>query len=429
MAGRFINIDRTGVLTQHSISNSINNAVKNILNNPYYLYSDKRASKCIYFNINTTMTTLDESTRGNYGEISPDSPIRYNKVRDFFIYGMSKIEPNLDVGEYGLESSDISGDAIILPYTIVPYPNDYFILEQINGPLLFKVTGVDPNTLDTGAVMYKVSYTLASSDGLENIEPQVVKRLRFMIQNIGTNFASFIDEESFNDAKEIEAYSIMLKDYYISLFCDAKIQSFSYNYSNNGTKGGSIPNQYGYHEFMGFKVYDPYLIEFMIRNKIIEGSTNYIFVAHQMVMPTTFPIDYDRTFFSSLENRNICSHNGSYVGNMIKCDQVLSLLYAYPIDYFYMEYRTLERGLFMINIFDEPEFADMIKNNSQVNDPNWIMKNIIIKFFNNEPITLEFLKGLSHIDYLQTKELFYLIPMVIFCIDKTLEEMMSKTSI
>jgi hypothetical protein len=431
VAGRFINTDRGGVLTQTSITNSITTAVKNILNNPYYLYSDKRASKCTYFNINTTMTTLDEATRGNYGEISPDSPLRYNRVYDFYIYGISKIEPNLDVGDYGIEGATVTGDAIILPYTLIPYPGDYFILDQIDSdrPLMFKVTGVDPSSLDTGAIMYKVSYALDSSDGMENIEPQVVKNLRFFIQNMGTNFATFMEEDTYADAQSMEAYSTMLKDYYISLFYDAKIQSFSYNYSNNGTIGGSMPNKYGYHEFMGFKVYDPYLIEFMIRNKIISGSTNYIFVSHQMVMPVTFPIDYDRTFFSALENQDITTHKGTYVGNMLRCDQVLSLLYAYPIDYYYMEYRTLEAGLFMINIFDDPEFADIIKANGQrPNDPNWVMKNIIIKFFNKIDITLDDLADLSHLDYLQTKELFYLIPMVIFCIDKTLETMMSKTS-
>lgn len=429
MAGRFVNTDRTGVLTQHSISNSIQTAVKNILNNPYYLFSDKRASKCTYYNLNSTMTTLDESTRGNFGEISPDSPLRYNKVSDFFIYGMSKIEPNLELGEYGVESSDIAGDAIILPYTVVPYPGDFFVLEQLGKQLLFKVTGVDPNTLDTGAIMYKVSYTLSSSDGIEDIESQVVKRLKFLIKNIGTNFASFIDEETYNDVSDLEAYSTMLKDYYISLFYDAKIQSFSFNYSNNGTKGGSMPNAYGYNEFFGFKVYDPYLIEFLIRNKIIDGSTNYIYVQHQMIMPTTFPIDYDRTFFSSLEQRNICAHHGTYVGNFKKCEQKLSLLYAYPIDYYYMDYRNLNNKFYLINIFDDPEFADIIKGNKQVDDMSWVMKNIIIKYFNQEEINTEYLKKLKHIDYMQNKELFYLIPMVIFCIDKTIEDILSKTSI
>lgn len=433
VAGRFINTDRTGVLTQQSVSNTMAANIKGILNNPYYLHSDKRALQCTYFNINTTMTTLDEATKGNYGEISPDSPLRYNKISGFYIYGMSKIEPNYEVGEFGVEGSDISGDAVILPYTVVPYPGDCFILDDITkiskGKMMFQITGVDPNTLDTGAVMYKVSYNVISTDGIENIEHQVVRRMKFMLGHTGTNFATFMDEVIYSEAKDIETISTMLKDYYMSLFYDPKIQSFAYLYSNNGTIGGSIENQYGYHEMMGFNVYDPYLIEFMIRNKIMTGSTNYIFITHQTVMPTTFPIDYDRTIFSSLERKDIKNHIGTYIGNMIKCDQPLSLLYAYPIDYYCMEYRTLERGLFVINIFDDPEFGEMIKANRKIDDSSAILKNIIIKFFNNEEINLELLKSLYHINYLQNKELFYLIPMAIFCIDKTLEGIASKTSI
>lgn len=430
MAGRFVNTDRTGVLTQQSISSSIVSAVQNILQNPYYLFSDKKASECTYYNINTTMTTLDESTHSNYGEISPDSPLRYNKVSGFYLYGMSKIEPNLEIGDYGMEASEISGECIVLPYTLIPYPGDRFLLSQISGPLVFKVTHVDVNTLDTGAIMYKISYVLDSSDGLEDIEPQVVKNLKFSISNYGTNFASFISEEAYNDASAMEKYSTMLKDYYISLFYDTAIQSFSYNYSDNGPSyGAGLPNMYGYHEFFGFKVYDPYLIEFIIRNKLISGSTNYMYVAQQMFLPNTFSIDYARTIFYSLENQDINSHGGTYVGNLILCNQRLSLLYAYPIDYYYMEYRKLEKGLFMINIFDDPEFGDYIKNNSQRSDDNsWCMKNIIIKFFNGEEITTSDLEALDHIDYLPDKDLFYLIPMTIFCIDKTIESALTETS-
>jgi hypothetical protein len=93
-----------------------------------------------------------------------------------------------------------------------------------------------------------------------------------------------------------------------------------------------------------------------------------------------------------------------------------------------MEYRNLSRAFYTINIFDDPDFTNIIKSNSQVDDDSWVMRNIIIKYFNDEEITLDYLKNLKHIDYAQNKELFYLIPMVIFCIDKTVEGLMSETS-
>ena len=422
MAGHFINTDRKGVLTQHAISNTINDLVKTILHNPYYLYSDKKASKVTYYNLNTTMTTLDESTRGNYGEISAESPLRFNKINNFYIYGFTKVEPNLDIGEYGLESNDISGEVIVLPFTITPYPGDFFTIDSINGPLLFKVTAVNPNMLDTGSIMYRVNYTLSSSDGLEDINPQVVKIYNFIVENIGTNFASIMEEADYNNASEIETAITSLQDYYISLFYDQKIQSFSYTYNNNGTVGGSQPNRFGYEEFYGFKVYDPYLIEFLIRNDILKGSSNYIYVQHQYIVPTTFSIDYDRTFFKTIEDNDLNSHVGTYVSNLIRCEQRLSLLYQYPIDYYVADYRKLHSGFYFISIFDDPDFANIIKSNKMFNDKP--MKNIIIKYFNNTDISLDDIALLKHIDYAPNKALFYLVPFVIFILKNQLEKLL-----
>ena len=201
MAGKFINT--TTAYTQ-MVTNA-GNRMKSLLDNPYYLFTDKKASECTYYNINTTMTTLDEATRGNYSEISNNSPIRFNKIKGFLLYGVTRIEPNLDIGEFGLESSDITGEALILPRTIIPYPGDYFYLTQINKPYLFRVTAVNPNTLDTGATMYRINYTLVSSDGLKNIEPQVVKVFSFNLNtggvgsDNGSNMSASIIEEGLLD--------------------------------------------------------------------------------------------------------------------------------------------------------------------------------------------------------------------------------------
>lgn len=426
MAGRFINTDRKGVLTQHDLGNTVNDLVQKVLNNPYYLYSDKKASEVTYYNLNTTMTTLDESTRGNFAEISPESPLRFNKINKFFLFGLGVLEPNYDIGEFGLESGDIGGDAIILPYTVVPYPGDYFYIDQLDRKLLFRVTTVNVNTLETGAVMYKISYTLASSDSRDDIEAQVVKVYNFIVNNLGTNFSCFMEEGDYNDASEIETILTALKDYYIALFYDNKIQSFSYNYNPaNWEVGIGIPNPYGYHEFQGFKAYDPYLLEFMIRNNIMSNSTNYIYVQHQYVMPVTFPVDYTRTIFFSFEQKNIRTHIGTYVGNLTKAVQRLSLLWQYPIDYYVMDYRKIDARVYLINIFDDPGFADSIKNNEQQSD---IMKNMVIKYFNSEEITMDNIRALRHIDYLPTKQLFYMIPMVIFILQDKLSSMMNATS-
>lgn len=393
MAGRFI---KTSTMKTEMPSNIVSN-VQNLLNNPYYLFNNASQSISTYYNINTTMTTLDEATRGNYGEISSESPIRYNKITEFYLYGINKIEPNLEITDFGLEGSDIQGDAIVLPNTIIPYPGDFFTLDQLGDKYLFKVTAVNPNTLDTGSILYRINYTLSSSDGIEHIEPQVVKTFIFSIENYGSNFGCLIEESTASEVSEIEKYTVMLKDYYIQIFYDAKIQSFSY------LRDGCL------------KVHDPYLIEFIIRNGILKGSTEYIHLDQQVYLPATFGVEYDRTFFSALEDKDYSKHYCKTAGNLILCTQKLSLLYAYPQDYYCMEYARLNSKLHIIDIFNDPGFMDKIRDNTETNN---ILKNIIIGYFNNATIITGVLEQLKHVDFMENAELYYMIPLVIFCMEQ-----------
>ena len=392
MAGKFIKTTNLQIMPDFVMSN----VDSSINQNPYYIFNNASQYTCTYYNINTTMTTLDESTRGNYGDVSAESPIRYNKINNFAIYGFNKIEPSLEIGEFGLENSDINGDIVILPRTIIPYPGDFFVLKQINKPYLFRVTSANPNTIDTGSITYRVTYTLASSDGLKNIEAQVVKEFDFNIQNYGSNFGCLIESSKASFISEIERYTTTMKDYYIQLFYDTKIQSFAYFRS-------------------GIKVYDAYLIEFMIRNKILKGSTQYMYVQQQVFLPSTFGIEYDRTFMSALEDKNYNKHYCKCAGNLYLCTQRLSLLYAYPQDYYTMEYDSLNSKLHIIDIFNDPKFMEKIRNNTKTGN---ILKDIIIGYFNDEPITKNILAELDHIDYMQNEELFYLIPFCIYCMEQ-----------
>ena len=438
MAGKFINT----ITAYTQMVSQAAETMKGLLDNPYYLYTDKKASICTYYNLNTTMTTLDEATRGNYSEISSNSPLRFNKIKNFMVYGITKIEPNLDIGEFGLESSDITGECIVLPKTIIPYPGDYFYLSQINKPYLFKVTAVNPNTLDTGATMYRINYTLVSSDGLKKIEPQVVKVLEFNLSTSGengTNMAtSIIEEDAYNTIATLQDYTKILKDYYISMFYDPKVQSFTYNYGLTDEWREMNGDPHHIHLVnmqkvdctpFGFKVYDPYLIEFIIRNKILSGATTYLYITQQMFLPPTFAMDYDKTIFSSLEDKNIEKHYGRSTGNLLYIgpEQKLSLLYAYQTAYYSMEYKNLNAKFFFISIFDDPDFQNKIKNKIYTTHE---LKNLVVKYFNDEEITVEDLEKLKHIDYMDNKEFFYGIPLAIFCIEQQIVKTLSnkKTS-
>ena len=405
MAKGFNNIES---VRQAMVKTEIPSTVKTILNNPYYLFNDKTASLATYYNLNTTMTTLDEATKSNYGELTTNSPLRFNKIKGFYLYGISKIEPNMDINEYGLEGDNVEGEVIILPNTVIPYPGDRFILDQLGDKYIFQITHVNPNTLDTGSTMYKANYILCASDGIQTIEDKVVKTFRFLETNIGSNFASIIEEESYLKLDELESIAKMLKDYYIQLFYDARVQTLCY-----------------YRNPLGCKVHDPYLLEFIIRNDLLSGSTNYLYLDHQLFLPNTFGVDYSRTIFSSIENNDLGKHIGTYVGNLLLVTQKLSLLYAYPQDYYYMEYARINGAFHLIDIFDDPDFTNKIKDN---HDTGNVLKDILIGFFNNETITTEQLKEIKHIDYMNNPTLYYLIPITIYIINTQIQNTLAKNT-
>ena len=433
MAGKFLNITT-------AYSETVNNFAdmsKKLLDNPYYLYTDKKASECTYYNLHSTMTTLDEATRGNYAELSAESPLRFNKIKNFLVYGITRIDPQLELGDYGLEGSDVTGECIVLPKTIRPFPGDYFKLSILDKSYLFKVTAVNPNTLDTGATLYRCNYVLVSSDGLKNIEAQVVKTYVFtmstggMGSENGANLSTgIVDEDVVEKAQKFDSILTAMKDYYIALFYDAKVETFIYQYKNftdewyrnNGIQKPAnvfnmqIANEMDRDNPFGIKVYDPYLIEFIIRNSILNGASTYIHVMQQMFLEHTFAMDYDRTIFSSIEKKKIDKHYGYMTGNLLKCEQRLSLLYAHPEDYYYMQYHNLNAKFFFINIFDDPDFSNKIKSNTLYEYHP--LKNLIIKYFNDIEIDNDDIEDLQHIDYMSNKEFYYGIPLAIFCLEK-----------
>ena len=62
-----------------------------------------------------------------------------------------------------------------------------------------------------------------------------------------------------------------------------------------------------------------------------------------------------------------------------------------------------------------------IRNNIKTNNPLW---NIMIKYFNNESITSDDLLNIKNIDYYDNMELYYGIPIAIYCMERMVESML-----
>lgn len=398
MAGKFIN-------TEHRDNiDSLVTGLKDILKNPYYKWNDKSGTAVVYFNQNKEASTLDDSTKLYYADIGLDSPIKYNMIEDFMLYGIEQIAISMENGEYGAEASEIAGEAIVLPNTIIPYPGDYFNIIYTEENLLFRVIDVTPDTLENGANIYKIQYKLESSQLEEVLEDNNIEdKYNMIVNNIGTGFNTIIRHESYNLIKSLDQVLYNLRTYYKSVFYKERVQTFVFLHN-------------------GQRFYDPYMIEFLKENKILDGDEDYIYLCQQVKLSNLFPIKYNKTFFRCLETKDIKRLRFyEYRGSAEYISDPLSIFQTRLENYFEIKHEVsdTEYGL--------PCFKDDLINAIEDNrllNCNDSIYNIIIKYFHNIPIEQEDIDNLDYIDFSDNIMIFYAIPCIIYCIERFVKSLL-----
>ena len=392
--GNFINTNYN-----KTIDNLVEGA-KSRLNNPFYIYGDRKPTIVTYYNINHNASTLDKGSSTLYDDIGQNSSLRFNKIENFHLYGIEKININLDIGEYGLESP-IEGEALILPNTIVPVPGDMFIINHvIDKPYLFMVTGIGIDTLYTGANFYKISYKLTRTDmdALTSLETvQTIKRFTYKAGNVGTTLTHLIESNQAELIDKIEDNIDTLLNYYMNLFYKNSVQNFILEYQH-------------------MYLYDPYLIEFMIRNKLFALSgNNYFHVEQAVYIGDTFALEYDHTIFKDIEiKKSNMRLNSVYP---VPVDDPNSLLVDRLESYYKLSNKVMYKDYDNpINWLDMDLLDRVINNELYDEDSNLYYRNLLILYMNNKEfdITDKIMNSIMDIEFNYTKELFYMIPILVF---------------
>ena len=392
--GNFINTNYN-----KTIDNLVEGA-KSRLNNPFYIYGDRKPTIVTYYNINHNASTIDKGSSTLYDDIGQNSSLRFNKIENFHLYGIEKINVNLDVGEYGLESP-IEGEALILPNTIVPVPGAMFIINHvIDKPYLFMVTGIGIDTLYTGANFYKISYKLTRTDmdALTSLETvQTIKRFTYKAGNVGTTLAPLIESNQAELIDKIEDNIDTLLNYYMNLFYKNSVQNFILEYQH-------------------MYLYDPYLIEFMIRNKLFALSgNNYFHVEQAVYIGDTFALEYDHSIFKDIEiKKSNMRLNSVYP---VPVDDPNSLLVDRLESYYKLSNKVMYKDYDNpINWLDMDLLDRVINNELYDEDSNLYYRNLLILYMNNKEfdITDKLMNSIMDLEFNYTKELFYMIPILVF---------------
>lgn len=312
--------------------NNTTNLLDNVLNSKFttYLQGNGTPMFVTYYNIDDTTSTTD---RGNFTidqALGPNSPLRYNKIENFPVYGLKDLIPSIDELEGNLLDLTIDGEVVILPNTIKPSAYDYIVYHYLDDIIIFTVTSFEFSSIKNNNY-YKLSISLKDLHNHEyqdNLDNQTIHNYIAKLDNIGTQDRVILESQINIEINQIQKVRDHLIEYYLDNFYDERYNCLILR-NELLTKD--------------FSIYDPFLTKFIINNNILD--TPYKFI-HLVNFDYRKDVDilYNRSIYKSLETHN-CSKLERYYLEPVTFrtvdtnpfayygEETVFTLYLYPLDH------------------------------------------------------------------------------------------------
>ena len=234
----------------------------------------------------------------------------------------------------------------------------------------------------------------------------------------GTNLKAVVKKTNYIKAKDLDEVSVTVCKYFFEIFYNHQVQTFIWHWLN------------------GSRIYDPFVIEFMKRNKLMDPIRDTVYVTHMTELENTFTLDYMRSVYRAFElrDKNTLARSERHSSAEYISDPG-TIFYSMFDNYYAMTYDVViqENEYGSNNLIEVlgDDLYDHIMNNTKYGDDNMRFLNIIISYFNNEPIMypniisdLEMLPAATN-HALTVEQTFYYILFVIFCIDNEIKNLLS----
>lgn len=361
------------------------------LESQYTIFLDKTPTFVNYYHINNVTSTTDNGFKHIDQFIGKDSPLRYQKITDFPIYGLESIQLDLSEEDEGLTTS-YESDGVILPNTIKPLPDDFFTITYLDKCYLFRIVSINYDTIKSNN-FYKIGFTLYSADDTtEKLEEQVVLKYKCIFSNIGTEEKCIIQEDAIELMNRIEKVYTLLIDRYKRLYYNKKYNSFIYKYDNK-------------------YLYDKYLTNFINVNQLFnkKNDFNTLYLSNEDY-GDLFDIEYADTIYKFLEDLDKDSVNyKGFIYAPITGNQ--SVFLHYNTD----EVRSVRFTPCSLTVpYVNNGLIDHIIENYYETIP--LFEKMIVKYFNKdyESIYNIEIDELEKYKFEYSREEFIYIPMVLF---------------
>ena len=259
------------------------------LNSPIARFIEQTPTFVTYYHINTDESTSDAGFNDVDAVIGSTSPIKYQRVDKFPIYGLDQIIAQLQDTDTGIDTS-YEGEASILPNTLKPLPNDYFIIPYVGNNILFRITAIEYDNIRQDN-FYKISFKLDAidTDKKNNLEKQVYDKYTCVLENIGTENKCIIQNEYKEQLDKIDKMYNDMVHLFISIFYDERYNCIL----------GELAN--------GYRLYDPFMTSFINKHKLFmkKNSLETMYLEEDHVADNKKQLKYERSIFRFFERRDI----------------------------------------------------------------------------------------------------------------------------
>lgn len=254
---------------------------------PVARFLDTTPTFVTYYHIDADETTTDEGYKDVSSIIGNRSPIKFKKIDNFPLYGMEQVVLQLQDQDQGLDT-EFNGDGIILPNTIKPLENDFFIIPHLKDAYIFRITEIGYDNVMPDS-FYKISYQLEyiDQDRVDMLEKQSSETYTCKLDNIGTENKCIIETHTMGKIQTIESIYSNMASTYMALFYDERHNCLL------GDLG------------LGQKIYDPFQIEFVNKHGLFNKKNNLKTVLFtNQIEDKMHKLKYEKSVYRFIERRD-----------------------------------------------------------------------------------------------------------------------------
>jgi len=331
------------------------------LESQYSVFTEKTPTFVTYYHINNINSITDTGLLNVDRILGHESPLKFQKIEDFPIYGIDQIKLDLNDEEEGLTGS-YDSDGLILPNTIKPLPNDFFTVSYLDESYVFMLTSIDYDTIKSNNY-YKIGFTLKtiSTDAVKNLKSQVLEKYTCIFKNIGTEDNFLIEEDQYKLINELNSIYDTFVSKYISLFYNKRYNSFLIN-------------------TMSDHIYDKFVSNFISEHNLLNRKEKYetISISNEDY-GEQFPTTYEMSFYGRMVDRDIKELD--YIRY-----ELCPITYQHSI-FLYYNLKNIRSLVFVpdhvgIGLYIKDKIIDGIKNNN-IEELDNIIEELMVKYFND----------------------------------------------